>query len=169
MAEETQGVVAQQPAPPVKPPRRAPRGFNQVTVDKVFRFKVPSKLVEYLNAVTDPHVFVTEYEGHVRIFFNGAFERFLDRIREKNAALAKKIAEDCELRGSDVDIDGSGRLTIPPPARKHLGPTEKSYYLRADNDVVTVYNEQEYKQMAAESDTSAAANAELVRQLGIEL
>jgi len=170
MADEKQEVAVAQPATPVKKqPRRAPRGFDKVKIDNVSRFKVPAKLAEYIGAVEDPHVFVTEFDEHVRIFINGSFEAFLDRIRQKSADLAKAVAKDCELRGADVDIDSSDRITIPQATRKVVALENQTVYLRAENDVVTVFTEAEYNRMSGESSSSAAQNASHVKQLGIEL
>lgn len=121
---------------------RAPLGFQACKIDGAGRLKLPAKYLQYLSELPDKYLFLTEYEGKARIFTNGSWERTIARIADKD--LRRRFTFIAESKGSDIDCDPQGRVTLPPVLRKELKLEDTTVQMRFWEDVITIFTQEQY-------------------------
>ncbi len=148
--------------------RRPPHGFHAVRMDSAGRLKMPAKVVEHLQLLEDKVLFATFFQGLPRIFTNGSFERYLDKVEDPK--LRKRIAFYCDSVGADVELDKQDRLTLPPQLREEAGLGEQVLRLRFDqDDVITLYPEAKYKAKKDEYEPTLAEDQNKAAEAGFDL
>lgn len=148
--------------------RRPPHGFHAVRLDPAGRLKMPAKVVEHLQLLEDKVLFATFFQGLPRIFTNGSFEKYLDKLQDPK--LRKRIAFYCDSVGGDVELDKQDRLTLPAQLREEAGLGEQVLRLRFDqDDVITLYPENKYKAKKDEYEPTLAQDQDQAAEAGFDL
>jgi DNA-binding transcriptional regulator/RsmH inhibitor MraZ len=146
---------------------RAPLGFQSCKIDGAGRLKLPAKYQEYLKALPDQNLFLTEYKGKARIFTNGSWERTVAKIEDK--ALRKRFTFRAETRGGDLDVDPHGRVTLPQALRKELKLEDTTVQMRFYEDVITIFSQEQYDAELAIVNSFGAADQERLDSLDLDL
>lgn len=146
---------------------RAPLGFHGCRIDAAGRLKLPAKYQEYLKDLPDKYLFLTVYKDMARIFTNGSWERTVEKIEDR--PLRKRFKFMAEAQGGDVECDPQGRVTLPQGLRKELKLEDTTVQLRFDEDVITIYSQEQYDAAYASVKSFVAADLERLDNLGIDL
>jgi MraZ protein len=96
------------------------RGSYLATVDEKGRVKIPADFLEPLRKA-GKKFYVTSASGdHVRIYPLKEWERIEDVLAKKSSydAVKRKFLERANYYGQVVEVDGQGRLLIPPLLRE---------------------------------------------------
>ena len=98
-----------------------PRGFHQASVDDKGRLKLPVAVSRYLALLPDKKFFVTSFgTGPVRLYPNSIWQKNLQFFEEfsEDPEPVRKIAFLADAFGGDAEIDGQGRVLLPPGLRR---------------------------------------------------
>lgn len=96
------------------------RGSYLATVDEKGRLKIPADFLEQLRKA-GKKFYVTSASGdHVRIYPLKEWERIEDVLAKRSSydATKRKFLERANYYGQVVEVDGQGRLLIPPLLRE---------------------------------------------------
>ena len=99
------------------------RGVNQVNLDSKGRIAIPTRYREELCSISDNHMVVTVNNTNDRCLWIYALPEW-EKIEAKVTALPSMNKQAARLKrffigqATDVDVDASGRLLIPPPLRE---------------------------------------------------
>jgi MraZ protein len=96
------------------------RGNYPATVDEKGRVKIPADFLEQLHK-GGKKFYVTSASGdHVRIYPMKEWERIEEALAKKSSydAAKRKFLERTNYYGQVVEVDGQGRLLIPPLLRE---------------------------------------------------
>ena len=100
-----------------------PRGFHQASVDDKGRLKLPVAVSRYLALLPDKKFFVTSFgTGPVRMYPDSIWQKNLQFFEEfsEDPEPVRKIAFLADALGGDAEIDGQGRVLLPPGLRRNL-------------------------------------------------
>lgn len=146
---------------------RAPLGFQSCKIDGAGRLKLPARYQEYLKALPDRYLFLTEYKGKVRIFTNGSWERTVAKIEDKS--MRQRFTFHAESKGGDIDLDPQGRVTLPQTLRKEMKLEDTTVQLRFYEDVITIFTQEQYDAQLAIVNSFKAADQERLDSLDLDL
>ncbi len=147
---------------------RNPRGFHAAKVDAAGRLKLPAKYQEYLRMLADHSLFATKYESMARIYSNGSYERNLQKLADTPEVQAA-VARYGDILGCDVELDPQGRVTLPQNLRKQLKLEDQQVYLRFDDDLITIYSQEQYEAEQQRLMASIEQNLSLAKTKGFSL
>ncbi len=159
MAEETISRVQVDP----------PRGFHQASVDDKGRLKLPAAIQKYLAALPDKKFFVTTLgAGIIRIYPDSVW-RFNDKFFEEfkdDPEQAEKVAFMANAFGGDAEIDGQGRVLLPPGLRrKHaVGGTVQLHFFKARIDV---YPQSLYDELTTRLEADLEPAVKALERMGL--
>lgn len=139
---------------------QAPIGWFSAKVDPTGRVKLPSRFQEYLRGLEDKVLFMTEIGGLGKIYTNGSWSRNVNAL-SSDPDFRRRFLMLYEDKGGELEMDPQGRVTLPVPLRQEMGWENAQIWLRFDEDIVTVFTE-EQKQREIEA-ARAQAPADMLR------
>jgi DNA-binding transcriptional regulator/RsmH inhibitor MraZ len=144
-----------------------PIGWFSAKVDPTGRVKLPARFQEYLRALEDKVLFMTEFDGLGKIYTNGSWSRNVNKL-SPDPDFRKRFKRLHESRGGELEMDPQGRVTLPLPLRQQMGWEDNQVWLRFDDDIISVYTEDQ-KRLEIESAQAVASTDMLrARALGFE-
>lgn len=140
-----------------------------MTLDATARFKFPSAHKEYFESLEDKAIFVTVVFGLIRGYTNDSWEQELKKL-DDDAAVKRAVWEDGDRFGQDVTPDGQGRATLPQKVREAVKldlTSGATLYMRFHGDVIWMYTEEQWNQMATRNDANRDALRAAAEKLGL--
>jgi MraZ protein len=158
--------LATTPSGPLEPPN----GMYPARVDDKGRLKLPVGFQEYFAALPEKKVFVTSLDRRIGNIYPIATWRknkqFFSENRG-NAAEAKRIAFNAQDLGADSEMDGQGRILLPPEMRRELGIENQSVRLMAYKGHIQILSEAIYEKQKREATVSAESDLETLDGAGL--
>jgi MraZ protein len=133
-----------------------PRGIYTSRVDDKGRLKLPADFQRYLAEVGATKVFITSFDGRMaRIYPTAVWKQVEALLRDggDDSENAEDLWFTAQDFGADAEVDGQGRLLMPPGLRREMGVENQGVYMDVYRGHVNVYGEavyQERKQRAAQ-------------------
>jgi MraZ protein len=134
-----------------------PRGIYTSRVDDKGRLKLPADFHRYLAEIGATKVFITSFDGRIaRIYPISIWKQVESLLRDggEDAEQAEDLWFTAQDFGSDAEVDGQGRLLMPPPLRREMKVESEGVYLDFYRGHINVYGEEVYaerKQRAAQN------------------
>ncbi len=139
-------------------------------VDDKGRLKLPVDFQTYFSALPEKKLFVTSLDRRIGQIYPIAVWRenkqFLNDYRQ-NPKAAAAIAFNAQDLGADTEMDGQGRILLPPEMRRELGIENQSVRLFAYKGRIEILSEAIYEQRKAAAAASAAADLETLEGAGL--
>ena len=148
-------------------PVHCPRGYHPVKVDAAGRVKLPAQFRRYIETRADRTLLFTILQDFPRIFTNGSFQGMLGAVEKKDTR--RKIKDSADMDGENVELDPQGRITLPTAHRKRLGLEDCTIWLRYNDDVISIFNEEQYAARRAAIDAQKREIDALAIDGGFEL
>jgi MraZ protein len=137
----------------------APRGFHSARVDDKGRLKLPVPFQQYLSSFPENKLFVTKLRDDVGRIYPIPIWRKNEEIlfnSDEDAEEAEDIAFLANRMGSDSEMDGQGRVLLPPLLRRKLGIENQPVQVMVIRGVILIYSESVFEQI----DSAASAGYE---------
>ncbi len=113
------------------------RGINSVNLDAKGRIALPVRQRENLNILSGSNLVVTvdHQETCLLLYPLAEWERLQDSLMRRSNVRRKARQVQRMLLGyaSDVEVDGNGRILIPPELRKYAGLNKRLILLGQGN------------------------------------
>src|SRR5215471_6728487 len=142
-------------------PIEPPNGMYPGRVDEKGRLKLPVDFQQYFSALPEKKLFVTSLDRRIGQIYPIATWRenkqFLNDYRQNPKASAA-IAFNAQDLGADTEMDGQGRILLPPEMRRELGIENQSVRLFAYKGRIEILSEPIYEERKREAAVSAAAD-----------
>ncbi|MFN3322643.1 MAG: hypothetical protein ACK5AZ_04030 [Bryobacteraceae bacterium] len=154
------------PAATVEPPR----GFYPARVDDKGRLKLPVRFQEYLGSLPEKRLFVTSLDGSIaRIYPNSVWKENEEIFRNNrtNPRAAQRIAFLANALGADAEMDGQGRVLLPPELRRKLGIENQSVQLLFYRGRVDIYSQELYERELRLAEESQAEDLLALEESGL--
>ncbi|MEX2263478.1 MAG: hypothetical protein WD696_16085 [Bryobacteraceae bacterium] len=152
---------------PVEPPN----GMYPARVDDKGRLKLPVVFQEFFAALPEKKLFVTSLDrriGHIYpIQAWRQSQKFFQEFRE-NPKVARNVAFNAADLGADSEVDGQGRILLPPELRRTLGIENQSVKLCAYNGHVEIYSEAVYERRRAEAAVTPEEDLDVLQRAGLQ-
>ena len=152
------------------PQNEPPNGMYPGRVDDKGRLKLPVGFQQYFSGLAEKKLFVTSLDRRIGQIYPIAnwreSKKFLNEQREHQKAARNTlfIAQDL---GADSEMDGQGRVLLPPEMRRELGIENQSVRLFAYKGRIEILSEAIYEQRKRQSAESAEADLETLEGAGL--
>jgi MraZ protein len=159
------GPVATVPA--VKPPL----GMYPARLDDKGRLKLPTVFQQFFNSIQADKLFVTSLDGRIgRIYPISVWranEDLFDQYTDDPAALEDVLFNAQDL-GSEVEMDGQGRITVNPELRRELDLQGQELHLYAIKNRVEILTEALYQERKRRARPNAAESQKKLEMAGMK-
>ena len=139
-------------------------------VDDKGRLKLPVGFQEFITGLAEKKLFVTSLDRRIGQIYPIAIwrenKKFLIDYRQ-NPKAAGRIAFNAQDLGADSEMDGQGRVLLPPEMRRELGIENQSVRLFAYKGRIEILSEAIYEQRKQQSAASAEADLETLEGAGL--
>jgi MraZ protein len=135
-------------------PVEAPRGFLSARVDEKGRLKLPSSIVQYLEAFGERKVFITTLNGSTARIYPIAVWRQTEGVLEEGGEdneAKEDVAFIAYHFGGDDEIDGQGRVLVPTELRRALKLENEQVFLRCFKQRIDVLGREVYERRLAKA------------------
>jgi MraZ protein len=157
-------------ATPIEPQNEPPNGMYPGRVDDKGRLKLPVGFQQYIAGLPEKKLFVTSLDRRIGQIYPIANwrenKKFLYEYRE-NPKSAGRIAFNAQDLGADSEMDGQGRVLLPPEMRRELGIENQSVRLFAYKGRVQILSEAIYEEQKRQAAASAEADLETLERAGL--
>ncbi len=136
---------------PVEPPL----GFLAARVDEKGRLKIPAAILQYLVSLRESRVFITTFDkSTVRIYPIKAWRETEIFLSKPGAGAVDRAALRFRAKhyGADTEIDGQGRVLVPPDLRRELELEGAAVHLECVNEHFEMSTDAAYKKKLEEAD-----------------
>lgn len=160
MAEElSQDVVLAEP----------PRGMYPARLDDKGRLKLPVEFQRYLGGLPEKKLFVTSTDRHMATVYPISIwrqnEKLFTSFRD-NPGVSKRVWFTASELGSEVEMDGSGRVQFSPELRRELRIENQPVKVLVVNGAIQVMNEETFHAQRAESAQAPREDLEILQRAG---
>ena len=149
----------------------APRGTYPARCDDKGRLKLPVPFQQYLSALPEKGLFVTSMDrATARLYPLPVWretEKRLDGATGEQAKRAKRVKFTARDLGADAEMDGQGRVLLPPELRRQLGIENQSVRIFAEKGRIEVWSEARYAERQQEAANTAPEDAEELETAGL--
>ena len=139
-------------------------------VDDKGRLKLPVGFQQYLSSLPEKKLFVTSLDRRIGQIYPIANwrenKKFLYDYRESPKS-ASRIAFNAGDLGADSEMDGQGRVLLPPEMRRELGIENQSVRLFAYKGRIQILSEAIYEEQKREAAASAVDDLETLERAGL--
>ena len=139
-------------------------------VDDKGRLKLPVGFQDFVTGLAEKKLFVTSLDRRIGQIYPIAIwrenKKFLNEYRA-NPKAAGRIAFNAQDLGADSEMDGQGRVLLPPEMRRELGIENQSVRLFAYKGRIEILSEAIYEQRKQQSAASAEADLETLEGAGL--
>lgn len=147
-----------------------PNGMYSARVDDKGRLKLPVCFQEYFGALAEKKLYVTSLDRRTGQIYTAADwrlnKKFLAEYRT-SPEKARQTAFNANDLGADSEMDGQGRILLPPEMRRELGIENQTVRLFAERGHIELYSEAVYQETRGEATQSARANRESLERDGL--
>jgi len=147
-----------------------PNGMYPARVDEKGRLKLPVGFQEYFSGLPEKKLFVTSLDRRIgQIYPNKVWQenkKFLYDYRQ-NPKAAGRITFNAQDLGADAEMDGQGRVLLPPEMRRELGIENQSVHLFAYKGRIEILSEAIYEERKKQAAESAEADLETLEGAGL--
>lgn len=124
------------------------RGVNTVNLDAKGRLAVPTRYRERINERCDGNLVITVDRDHCLLLYPlpdwEDIERKLVRLPSLNKQ-ARKLQRLLIGHATDIEMDGHGRLLVPPPLREFAN-LDKRVVMIGQGNKFEIWNEEEWSE-----------------------
>jgi MraZ protein len=139
-------------------------------VDDKGRLKLPVGFQQYFSALEEKKLFVTSLDRRIGQIYPIAVwrenKKFLYDYRQ-NPKAAGRIAFNAQDLGADSEMDGQGRILLPPEMRRELGIENQGVRLFAYKGRIEILSEKIYEERKQQSAASAESDLETLEGAGL--
>ena len=139
-------------------------------VDDKGRLKLPVGFQQYIAGLPEKKLFVTSLDRRIgQIYPIGTWrenKKFLYEYRDKPNA-AKRIAFNAQDLGADSEMDGQGRVLLPPEMRRELGIENQTVRLFAYKGRIQILSEPMYEEQKRQAAVAAEEDLETLEGAGL--
>jgi len=140
-------------------------------VDDKGRLKLPVGFQQYFAALVENKLFVTSLDRHIGQIYPIAnwreSKRFLNE-NKTNPKAARNTLFNAQDLGADSEMDGQGRVLLPPEMRRELGIENKSVFLFAYKGRIEILSEARYQERKQAASENPAADLESLEDEGLQ-
>ncbi|HRJ19261.1 MAG TPA: hypothetical protein PLF84_09455 [Bryobacteraceae bacterium] len=111
-------------------------------------------------------MYITQINGMARIYMNGSWERTLDQFMlepKKRKALELVAAK----YGEDVEVDKTGKITLPQALRRELELEGETIQMLFDRDVARIYNTVQHDKATEAAEAFVSEFIEEAEEFGL--
>ena len=155
---------------PVDPQSEPPNGMYPARVDDKGRLKLPVGFQQYFAGLTEKKLFVTSLDrriGHIYPIANWRENKKFFYENRGNAKAAQRIAFNAQDLGADSEMDGQGRVLLPPEMRRELGIENQGVRLFAYKGHIQILSEAVYAEQKLQASASATEDLETLDGAGL--
>ena len=153
--------------PTVEPPR----GMFPAHVDEKGRAKLPVPIQRYFGALTEKKLFVTSTNrSTAQVYPIAAWkenEKFLDDYRDDPEA-AENTTFSANEFGVETEMDGQGRILMPPELRRHLGIENQQVRVYFHRGHLEILSEKTFEARRQKADEKAATDHVTMMKAGMK-
>jgi len=143
------------------------RGVNSLTLDGKGRLAIPTRYREALVRDCEGHLVVTVDRDHCLLLYPlpewEEIERKLTKLPSLNPQ-ARRLQRLLIGHATECDLDGNGRILLPPPLRT-FASLERAVVLIGQGNKFEIWDEQQWNVRRTEWLTEAAAPGALPAEL----
>ncbi|MBM3811076.1 MAG: hypothetical protein FJW20_05520 [Acidimicrobiia bacterium] len=153
-----------------KPGVDPPRGTAQARCDEKGRLKIPVAFQRFLEAIEEKDVFCTTLDKRTaRIYPISVWKRNQKTMHElkANTRAAADVALIANHYGADSQLDGQGRILMPPLLRRELGLENAPVWMEYFRGGFTVYSESLYQEKLVTAQDGLEGKVEILEQGGL--
>jgi len=140
-------------------------------VDDKGRLKLPVGFQAYFAGLAEKKLFVTSLDRRIGQIYPIAnwreSKRFLNEHRE-NPKAARDTLFNAQDLGADSEMDGQGRVLLPPEMRRELGIENQSVHVFAYKGRIEILSEARYAERKQAASQAAAAAVETLEDAGLQ-
>ena len=145
------------------------RGRYQHTIDPKGRLSVPSKFRDALAQYDQPTLIVVPNDQALEVYPLTEWERIESRINEQpifDPAL-RRIARLYISRAKDVELDGAGRILLPPDSRAKTGLERDVTLVGLGRPFFEVWDRKRFDEYERVNGDELPSGFERLAQLGV--
>jgi len=143
-------------------------------VDEKGRLKPPVAFQHFFAGLPEKKLFVTSLDRQVGHIYPIALWRVVKQNimrgaqgSSANARAARHLAFNANDLGADAEMDGQGRILLPPEMRRELGVENQSVRICENKGRIEIYSEAIYNQRKQEASQSPVEDLELLEAAGL--
>jgi len=139
-------------------------------VDDKGRLKLPVGFQQYFSALEEKKLFVTSLDRRIGQIYPIAIWRENKKLLydyRQNPKAANRIAFNAQDLGADSEMDGQGRILLPPEMRRELGIENQGVRLFAYKGRIEILSEKIYEERKQQSAASAENDLETLEGAGL--
>jgi MraZ protein len=144
------------------------RGVNALNLDSKGRLAIPTRYRDELVRVANGRLVITVDRDHCLLLYPlpewEEIERKLVKLPSFNAA-ARRLQRLLIGHATEVELDGSGRILLPPPLRE-FAALDKAVVMIGQGNKFEIWDEAKWTERRAEWLTAADGEGELPDELG---
>ena len=148
----------------------APRGTLSGRVDEKGRLKLPSAIVQYLEALGERNVFVTTLNISTALIYPISVWRETENMLQEpgeDADSRADVAFVANHYGEDAEIDGQGRVLLPTTLRRELELEKDDVHLLCYKRRIEIFGSKTYEQRLAKAKTNLAEKVGALEKKGL--
>jgi transcriptional regulator MraZ len=147
-----------------------PRGAYPARLDDKGRLKLPADFQQFFSALREKKLFVTSLDGRTAQVYPMQVwrqnEKFFENYRE-DPETARRMAFRAAHYGGEAEMDGQGRILVPPELRRKLGIENQPVRIYAYRGHISVLSEPVYEQYVQESEQLTAGDLGKLEMAGL--
>jgi MraZ protein len=147
-----------------------PRGTFQARCDEKGRLKLPASFQRFLDRLDEKVVFCTTLDKRVaRIYPISIWKRnelFFQGF-QTNPRAAADVALVANHYGADSEVDGQGRVLMPPKLRRDLGLENETVWLEHYRGRFNVYSDALYQERLGQAMENLPDKLDVLEQGGL--
>jgi MraZ protein len=138
-------------------------------LDDKGRLKLPVEFQRYLGGLPEKKLFVTSTDRHMATVYPISIwrqnEKLFTSFRD-NPGVSKRVWFTASELGSEVEMDGSGRVQFSPELRRELRIENQPVKVLVVNGAIQVMNEETFHAQRAESAQAPREDLEILQRAG---
>jgi MraZ protein len=140
-------------------------------VDDKGRLKLPVPFQQFLGALPEKRLFATSLDRRTaRIYPISSWretENSWAGLKDSLAKAAKTAKFNARDLGADSEMDGQGRVLLPPELRRALAIENQSVRIYAEKGHIEILSEAQYEEQRRAAEEAAAASVETLELAGL--
>ncbi len=139
-------------------------------LDDKGRIKMPSVFQQYFTALPEKRLFVTSLDRLTAQIYPMSVwretEKFFQTYRE-DPQVAKDVAFNANDLGAESEMDGQGRILMPPELRRELGIENQAVKIFAYRKRIEILSEKTYEERKRQAASGATEKVNKLESAGL--
>jgi MraZ protein len=152
-------------------PIEPPNGMYPARVDSAGRMKLPVGFQEYFASLPEKKLFVTSLNRRTgQVYPIAAWranKKFFSEYREDPKKL-QRIIFNANALGADSEMDGQGRILLPPEMRRKLEIENQPVFVFFHNERMEIYSQPVYEEMEKQAESSSGDDVTALEHAGMK-